>query len=82
LRAKTPSTINFAAKIQAIHDAYPKPTENYSDSPAPPLALKSCPPKQTQRALFEQDPAAMLKKSLFKDTRKSLGAALTMTWED
>jgi len=84
----------FDAKLQALRDAYPKFStpqvlrENWdaaSDSPASsmtPLMQKSCPPKQTNRALFEQDPSVGLKKALFKASRKSMGTALNMTWED
>jgi len=87
--AKTPGTIMFGAKLQALRDAYPKLStpefgkENW-DSPTSttPLMQNTCPPKQINRAIFEQDPTASLKKALFKPSRKSLGAALKITWNE
>jgi hypothetical protein len=90
---KTPGTVLFDAKIQAIRDARIK-TPDFSsiqidienmqspDSLATPLMLKSCPPKQANQPLHSIDDSLDFRKNLFKGARKSLGAALMMRWVD
>jgi hypothetical protein len=93
--AKTPGTIKFDAKIQAIRDARIKTpdfssiqmdieTENIQspDSQPTPLALKSCPAKQLHMSSHSSTDNAAIRKKLFKGARKSLGAALMLKWND
>lgn len=91
--SKTPGTMLFDAKIQAIRDARIK-TPDFSsmqmdvenmqspDYMSTPLMLKSCPPKQTNQPLHSTDDSLDFHKKLFKGARKSLGAALMMKWVD
>ena len=93
--AKTPGTIKFDAKMQALRDARIK-TPDFSsmqmnidaenmqspESQPTPLMLKSCPAKQVNQPLYATDGNAEVRKKLFKGARKSLGAALMMNWVD
>jgi hypothetical protein len=95
MTAKTPGTMIFDAKIQAIREARIK-TPDFSsiqmdidienmqspESQSTPLMLKSCPAKQANQPFHLKDDNAEVRKKLFKGARKSLGAALMMRWVD